>query len=169
MEKIINKKVETYITSFKNNISTKIGELEFTEKQKLNNLLEYLFEYEHMSLSKEDITKRKRIKNAIPELNRCNAKRANGEQCTRRKKEKCEFCGTHMKGIPHGLVVTENTTDTMMIVEVIAQEISGIVYYIDSFGNVYKTEDILEGKENPQIIAKYVKTDNKYSIPAFGI
>jgi hypothetical protein len=40
-------------------------------------------------------------------------------------------------------------------VEVIAKEIDGIVYYVDEFKNVYKTEDILNEKENPQIIAKY--------------
>jgi hypothetical protein len=43
------------------------------------------------------------------------------------------------------------------------------VYYIDTIGNVYKTEDVMEGKENPQIIAKYEKINEKYTIPEFGL
>jgi hypothetical protein len=53
--------------------------------------------------------------------------------------------------------------------EVFAEEIKGIVYYIDHFNNVYKTEDIMEAKENPKIVAKYVKTETGYSIPEFGL
>ena len=33
-------------------------------------------------------------------------------------------------------------------------------YYIDDFNNIYKTEDILENKPNPNIIAKYKIEDN---------
>jgi hypothetical protein len=170
MEKIINKKIETYTTSFKNDVSNKIKELSFEDKSNVNQLLEFVYDYHRLSISKEDMIKRKRIKNAIPDLNRCNAKRASGEQCTRRRKEDCEFCGTHLKGVPHGLIISQKTGETCMKMDVIAQEISGIVYYIDTFENVYKTEDILEGKENPQIVAKYVKHgENQFSIPFFGI
>jgi hypothetical protein len=170
MDKIVNKKVEQYITSFKTDISNKINELSFSEKDKLNNLLEYIFDYHRLSFTKDDMIKRKRVKNSIPDLNRCNAKRANGEQCTRRRKEECELCGTHMKGVPYGLVLCQTATEIPVKVEIIAEEISGIVYYIDYFGNVYKTEDILEDKVNPQIVAKYEKTsDNRIHIPSFGI
>jgi hypothetical protein len=54
-------------------------------------------------------------------------------------------------------------------VEVFAEDIGGIVYYIDNANNVYKTEDVLEEKTNPAIIATYVKTESGYSIPEFGI
>jgi hypothetical protein len=40
---------------------------------------------------------------------------------------------------------------------------------IDKFNNVYKTEDIISGKENPKIIAKCVKTNHGYSIPQLGL
>jgi hypothetical protein len=53
--------------------------------------------------------------------------------------------------------------------DVFAEEIGGIVYYIDSVKNVYKTEDILEGKTDPKIIAQYVKNNGSCSIPEFGI
>ena len=40
----------------------------------------------------------------VPSSERCMAKRANGEQCTRRKKQDSCYCGTHTKGTPHGTV-----------------------------------------------------------------
>jgi hypothetical protein len=52
---------------------------------------------------------------------------------------------------------------------VFAEEIFGIVYYIDKQNNVYKTEDILEGKENPKIIAKCLKQNGILTIPDLGL
>jgi hypothetical protein len=172
MEKRINKKIEIYVTSFKDHVRNKIAELDFNEKTKINELLEFVYEYNRFSLAKEDLSKRKRIKNSIPSSNRCNAKRANGEQCTRRRKDDCEFCGTHSKGTPNGLIQDNENSGNIAInhkMEVFAEEIKGIVYYIDNNSNVYNTEDILSEKINPRIIAKYVKDDNKYSIPEFGL
>jgi hypothetical protein len=60
----------------------------------------------------------------------------------------------------------KNTTQK---VEVCAQDIQGIVYYIDKNNNVYQAEDIISNKINPKIIAKYVKTGEIYSIPEFNI
>jgi hypothetical protein len=133
-------------------------------------MLEFIYDYQRLVIVKDDMVKRKRIKNSIPALNRCCAKRANGEQCTRRRKENCDFCGTHSKGTPHGLIQTDgNSGNDSHKLEVFAEEISGIVYYLDKYNNVYKTEDILDGKQNPVIIAKYQKTNGLYSIPDFGL
>jgi hypothetical protein len=41
-------------------------------------------------------------------------------------------------------------------VEVCATEVKGILYYVDAFQNVYRTEDILESRENPRIIGKAI-------------
>lgn len=172
MEKRINKKIENYVSGFKDDIRNKIIELQFADKPKINDLLEYIYEYNRLALQKDDFIKRKRLKNAIPLLNRCNAKRANGEQCTRRRRDDCEFCGTHYKGTPHGSISEDGdaqTTHQNQKLEVIAEDICGIVYYIDRYNNVYNTEDVLKGHENPRIIAKYVKCDDKYSIPEFGL
>jgi hypothetical protein len=54
-------------------------------------------------------------------------------------------------------------------VEVWAQDIQGIVYYIDKSNNVYQAEDIVSNKINPKIIAKYLKNGEHYSIPEFNI
>jgi len=170
MDKKLNKLIETYITDFKDNIRSKILELEFENKDKASQLIEYIYEYDRLVLTKDIFQKRKRIKNSIPTSNRCNAKRANGEQCTRRKKKDCEFCGTHSKGTPHGLFeIDKNENDISEKLEVFAEDIKGIVYYLDKYNNVYSTEDILKNKENPQIIAKYSKINGEYTIPEFGL
>lgn len=170
MEKRINKKIEGYVTEFKDSVRNKITALKFDDKKKINELLEFVYDYQRLVIIKDDLVKRKRIKNSIPSLNRCCAKRANGEQCTRRRKDNCEFCGTHSKGTPHGLI-QENADQSMesQKLEVFAEEICGIVYYLDKYNNVYKTEDILEAKQNPSIIAKYQKHNGAYSIPEFGL
>lgn len=170
MEKRINKKIETYVTAFKDALKIKITELSFDDKPKTNELLEYVYEYERLVMAKDDLIKRKRIKNSIPVMNRCCANRASGEQCTRRRKENSEFCGTHIKGTPHGLIQLNETTDTAsQKLEVFAEEIFGIVYYIDKYNNVYKTEDILEGNANPRIVAKCQKQNGTFTIPELGL
>jgi hypothetical protein len=170
MEKRLNKKIETYVTEFKDSIRSKITDLAFEDKTKLNELLEFVYDYERLSIIKDDLIKRKRIKNSIPVNNRCNAKRANGEQCTRRRKNKCEFCGTHVKGTPHGFFQTdENLDNSIQKMEVVAEEVCGIVYYIDKYNNVYKTEDILDGKQNPTVIAKCIKQNGTVTIPELGL
>ena len=157
MEKRINKKFENYITTLKENIREKSIELGMND-EKMNDLIQYIYNYERMTLNKDDFMKRKRVKNVVPYFERCCAKRASGEQCTRRKKDDCEYCGTHMKGTPHGLVEDEENKQTMQKIELWAQEIMGIVYYLDKFGNVYQAEDIVNNKVNPKVISKYTKT-----------
>lgn len=159
MERKINKIIENYVIDFKDKIKTKVLEIENIQKDSANELLEFIYDFERLTLKKEDFTKRKRIKNAIPTINRCNAKRANGEQCTRKRKENCEFCGTHSKGTPHGSICDNQNSDMSNAhkLEVYAEDIQGIIYYVDKYNNVYKTEDVLKEKENPEIIGKYEK------------
>ena len=170
MEKRLNKKTEQYITNFKDNIRDKAQQMGFSKDDKMNQLLQYVYDYERLSFEKEDFQKRKRVKNFVPVFDRCCAKRATNEQCTRRKKEGIEYCGTHMKGTPHGIIDNqEDAKVTTQKVEVWAQDIQGIIYYIDKNNNVYKAEDIIVNKINPKIIAKYVKNSELYTIPEFNI
>lgn len=169
MDRRLNKLIEEYTTTFKNSIKEKAVQLGL-QNEACNELLMYIYDYERLVLTKEDFTKRKRVKNVVPFFDRCTAKRANNEQCTRRKKADCEYCGTHMKGTPNGMMEAQNeSVPTMQKIEVWAQDIGGIIYYVDQTGNVYQAEDIVLNKINPKIIAKYVKTGDVYSIPAFGI
>lgn len=171
MDKRINKKIEQWVSDFKDDIKGKATELGISNDNNLSSLVQYIFDYERLSLNKEDFMKRKRVKNVVHLADRCCAKRANGEQCTRRKKDtESEFCGTHLKGTPHGTCELENEIKpTGQKIEVWAQDIQGIIYYIDKNYNVYQAEDIMQGKNNPKIIAKYIKNGETFYIPEFNI
>lgn len=171
MEKRINQKVEDYIITFKDDICKKTTQLGIQNDEKKTQLLQYIYDYNRLSFCKEDFQKRKRVKNFVPIYDRCCAKRASHEQCTRRRKEGYEYCGTHIKGTPHGFI-SENSGEAKnntQKVEVWVQDIQGIVYYIDKHNNVYETSDIIKNKVNPKIIAKYIKNGDNYNIPEFNI
>ena len=175
MERRINKKIEAYVTSFKEDVLYKAEQLGLSSDHNLAALVKYVYDYDRLTLCKEDFMKRKRVKNAVHLADRCCAKRASCEQCTRRKKEGYEYCGTHLKGTPHGIMeedLDENDGEVKLVthkIEVWSQDILGIIYYIDKNYNVYQAEDIVSNKPNPKIIAKYIHTGDVYSIPEFGI
>lgn len=163
MEKRLSEKIEEYISSMKTSLIKKIDEMGSDESDKID-LCQFIKSYEDFQVEKSDFQKRKRSQNTVPSFLRCLSKRSDGEQCSRRKKEDCDFCGTHSKGSPHGNFV-ENVV--MKKVEVWVQEICGIIYYVDKEMNVYKTEDIINNKPNPAVIAKYEKNNEIYSISEF--
>ena len=195
MERRLNQRIEEYLIEFKNQIAGRIqtivqgieesgsgsgsgsgrdisilGDV----KTKCNSLAAFVYNYEKIKVGKDDFMKRKRVKSVVPIYDRCCAKRASGEQCTRRKKEGESYCGTHIKGTPHSVMeenVSEPSTPKNVKVDIWAQDIKGIIYYIDKTGNVYDTEDIMKIDKYPKrVIAKYVQ-DGKgvYSIPSiFG-
>lgn len=145
----MNVLLEKYLIQFKDHIKQKATEMDFNEKSKINDLIEYVYEYERLTFSKDDFVKRKRVQNIIPEDSRCIANKSCNERCTRRRKDGSEYCGTHHKH------TTTDGQDQGKKLEVIAKEMEGIVYYVDEYQNVYRTEDILNEKENPRVVAKY--------------
>ena len=106
MEKRINTKTREYLQTFKDDIKQNIVDKFCSEvddgNEKMHSLLQFIYDYQPLEFKKEDFQKRKRIKNIVPFYDRCCALRANKQQCTRRKKKGEKFCGTHIKGIPHG-------------------------------------------------------------------
>ena len=185
MEKHVNHKIEQYQVKFKNDIkdwivahNVSVIDVQNPDKVLNGEFLQFVYDYNSMQMNETDFKKRKRIKNPVPAFELCIAKRANDEQCTRRKKTNGEpkdgvtqFCGTHVKGTPHGVVSSDvDLKKPNEKIEVWVKDIKGINYYIDAQFNVYKTEDILSNKVHPAIIAKWVKvTEDIYSIPQFGI
>ena len=184
MEKQINQKLEQHQIKFKADIKEWITtrNIVIMDKSQATNcnseFMQFIYDYNGIQMNETDFKKRKRIKNIVPQFELCVAKRANGEQCTRRKKtdgkyknEPTNLCGTHVKGTPHGSITNEvNSQKPNTKVEVWVKDIKGINYYIDAEHNVYNPEDILANKINPSVIAKWVKvTDDIYSIPQFGI
>ena len=180
MERRIGARIDSYIIAFKDDVSLKIRELNtalLAESQQTQvadqlckQLISFVYDYEKLKLGKEDFMKRKRVKNIVPSQHRCHAKRANGEQCTRKKKVGCDYCGTHTKGAPNSIMddgANENLAvkTSQQSVNVWVQNIKGIEYFIDANNNVYKHEDVIENATNPQIIAKCAKNESgQYSI-----
>ena len=167
MEKRLNNKISEYIRDFKSDLKDQISNSNIPEDE-MYGLLQYVFGYKHLTIEKCDLQKRKRVKNIVPFCYRCKAKRANNEQCSRRKKEGSDFCGTHIKGIPHGKInLNESDVENKKkSVTIWAEEIMGITYYLDNNNNVYSPSDILNNIENPKVIAKWVMDGEKYTIPS---
>ena len=107
MERRLNNKLSVYLTKFKNDLKEKIIDKQSTSDGNLsmsdcNDLMVFMYDYEGFCFTQDDFVKRKRVKNIVPVNDRCCARRANNEQCTRRKKDGFDYCGTHVKGTPNG-------------------------------------------------------------------
>lgn len=175
MEKRINKRIEQHQIDFKNAIKSYVDKnkciVQCDSEDITSDFMRFVFDFENMTVTKEDFKKRKRVKNQVPQYERCTARRANGEQCTRRRKEdgSC-FCGTHIKGTPHGVVDSEGETKTVKKIEVWVQDIKGINYYIDNSNNVYLPEDILQNSTTPRKIGMWsLNESGEYEILALGV
>tara|TARA_X000000368_G_C23050226_1_gene721038 strand:- start:901 stop:1407 length:507 start_codon:yes stop_codon:yes gene_type:complete len=166
MEKRIISRCKEITGNLKTNIINIIdndSELDINMRNRLSSLIKNIPE---TVLNKDDFTRRKRSKSSIPIYLRCNAMRANGEQCSRKKKCDLEYCGTHEKNRPHGEFENKvvDKDDELKKTEVYLTEINGIAYYIDSNNNVYNSQDILENKEIPRKIGVYKILDGVYTI-----
>lgn len=165
MEKRVTCKINEYQDQFKSDIKDWIEQNSTIDFSSKSELLKFIYDYNSLTLEKEDFSKRKRVKSIVPHYLRCNAKRANGEQCTRKKKDDSCYCGTHDKNRPHGIITCgECNEETLTKMAVWPQEINGILYYIDDFGNIYKSEEIISNIVNPNVIAKYTLVNGVYSI-----
>ena len=86
--------------------------------------------------------KRSRSKNEVDKQKQCRAKRADGKQCSRQRKDGEDFCGTHIKGCPHGTYKIKENKDEEVKLTII--EYKGIPYYVHlKTGDVYASEDIM--------------------------
>jgi hypothetical protein len=160
MEKRLNRKSEEYFIDFKTALKNEVTSRNISDDDK-HGIMKFIYDYENLSFDKTDFQKRKRTKNIVPFDDRCTALRANKQQCTRRKKGDNVFCGTHIKGQPHGtLELSSEELVTTKKVEVWPEEIYGIIYYIDNAKNVYSPEDIMADRKNPKVIYKYNKDMN---------
>jgi hypothetical protein len=104
------------------------------------------------------LAKKTRQRNPVPWYDRCSALCAGGGRCTRRRQDGTLFCGTHAKGQPHGRVDSTPETDATRV-SVFAEDVSGILQWLDDAGNVYSQEDIYANLPNPRVIARYTRVD----------
>ena len=160
MERNIKKKINNYTNDFKLNLQKWLQDNNATifvnQETKTYDFIQYMNDFPNLELEKEDFQKRKRIKNNVPDYNRCIALKFNGERCSRKQKtnETC-FCGTHMKGAPYGTIEKESQVPKKQKVQLWLEEINGISRYIDKNFNVYSSEDIINASQSPRIIGKY--------------
>ena len=159
MEKRLNLKCSTWVGDFKVALREKITKMSNLTNEERAEFLQFIYNYNILLITKEDLQKRKRVKNTVPYHERCCALRANLEQCTRRRKDNNKFCGTHIKGIPHGEINISQTQNNTQKIQIWAEEVEGIISHLDKFGNVYDPQDIHQNIKNPKIIAKYTKNN----------
>ena len=164
MEKRIKQKVNNYFKSYNANLIDWCNTNKTDDHISYSSLIEYINSKNESCLESIDFQKRKRTKNITPQYIRCCAKRANGEQCTRKKKNDICYCGTHEKNRPHGTIEDIKENLNIKKKEVWLEDINGILHYIDADNNIYNTEDILNNITNPEVIYKYKMINNKYII-----
>lgn len=168
MERSIKQKIDTFSLEFKNSMKEWLKHHSILDKDGndlKHEFIQYIFDYETLSLEQDDFKKRKRIKNQIPNYDRCCALRSNNERCTRKKKKDCNFCGTHNKGTPYGTIEDISKFSKVTKISIWLEEINGIHQYIDENNNVYSTEDMNSGINPPRVISNWIKdTNGKYKI-----
>jgi hypothetical protein len=165
MEKNLKLKINNHFNNNKTIIRQWIEEgelkiMDLNNNDRTKDFINQLNEMQPYELSKDDFKRRTRLRTVIPKHTQCRAIRLNGEQCTRKKKASCEYCGTHMKGLPKGEIEEEkNASLEITKTEIWIEEICGIHQYIDNNDNIYSTEDIMKNVKNPRIIAKWKKNE----------
>ena len=145
MESRVNKKITFYVNDLKDGI---INQMKIMKDSTLDlnsqydSIISYIINYKLLNLQKEDFNKRKRNKNIVNDCEKCKAKRSNGEQCSRRRREGFDFCGTHCKGTPYGVVGESIVTSKRKIV-LDGVDKDGIITYFDTDGKEYPMEELL--------------------------
>ena len=168
MEKNIRSKIINYEGEFKDNLKKWLLDNDASiicgnTSDRTNEFIQHLSDFPRLDLTTQDFQKRKRIKTNVPDYNRCIAMKCNGERCSRKQKHsETQFCGTHLKGAPHGTFTSNQEINKKKQVNLWLQEINGIARYIDDNNNIYSTQDIIDKVNPPKIIGKYdIKSDNK--------
>ena len=168
MEKNIRSKVSSYESEFKDNLKQWLIDNDASiicgnTTDRTNDFIQHLSDFPRLELNTNDFQKRKRIKNSVPDYNRCIAMKCNGERCSRKQKgEDTQFCGTHIKGAPHGTFTTNQEINKKKQINLWLQDFMGVSRYIDNNENVYSTHDIINKVNPPRIIGKYgIKEDKE--------
>ena len=84
------KKTNEYMSNFKSDIKDWLVQnnvsFDSDENNSKFNNLQFVYDYNNIEFSQLDFQKRKRVKNIVPQFERCQARRANNEQCTEERK-----------------------------------------------------------------------------------
>jgi hypothetical protein len=156
MERKIDEQVNKYMSRFKEHIRREV----LDDSKTVEKTIEEIFKFDEFKFDISSINKKKRVRNVIPNEERCVAYRADKDRCTRKKKDGCDVCGTHMKGTPHGVTNSTDTKVNIKKIEIFTQDIGGIIYYVDNDKNVYSSNDIMKNVNIPSVIGKYIIDGN---------
>lgn len=141
MENRVKKKITNYVNSFKDDLAKVLNDQDIDVAVR-QAMMQYITSYERLHLTEDDFSKRKRVKNHVPEYDRCCARRADGMQCTRKRKDEHEYCGTHLKGTPHGeLKIEASNAKKKLNLSLVMCD--GISHYTDENGKIYSAEFVL--------------------------
>ena len=123
-----------------------------------------MLEKTHLLPVNEDLfeNKKKRKKNKkLDKCELCMAKKADRQQCTRRRKGNSEYCGKHMNNLKFGRVDDDEKFDNNeKYIKTRKEKINGDDYLVDDDNIVYNFD-----RQNPKIIGKIedgklIKTDD---------
>ena len=159
MEKRLNKHINDIIANYNDSLTEILSDQRTDSETKIK----LISELPKMAISIDDVLKKRRVRNTVSDNERCCAYRATGERCTRKKKDGCDLCGTHIKGTPHGCINATNIVkeeENFSKITVETRDVNGIVYYVDKENNVYSSIDIMKNMVNPQIIGKLTQEAN---------
>lgn len=168
MRKHLKNKLDKYMNAFKRDVIEWVVKNQGSDNDNSNhivmndmnmtNFTQFVNNYESFN----DVTVP--VKKTQTGVGICNARRADGEQCTRRIQCKngtntqgLKFCGTHSKGVPYGEIENQVVQPVFRRSYVYVENINGIGYYVDDKDNIYKSEDVYRNTNDPQIIATRIK------------
>ena len=99
---------------------------------------------------------KKRKRKNVKSENLCMARKQDGNQCTRRRKDGCDFCGKHIKNRKYGRI-----DDNSNIIDKLAEDDNYIMTWVENFNgteylvdsnNIVYTKDV----DCPSIVGKKI-------------
>ena len=109
-------------------------------------------------------TGKKRKKKVVKSENLCMARKQDGNQCTRRRKDDCEYCGKHIKNRRYGRVDDNSSIDKLAdddnYIMTWIENFEGIEYLVDS-NNIVYTKNVdcptIVGKKISEGVIQFIK------------
>lgn len=128
---------------------------EISDDYQLNNdklVKKYIDDSFDIDFSAAPIKKRKRKQNKLLAKNElCMARKADGLQCTRRRRDGTEFCGKHASNLKYGRVDDEELNDSNKDqIKCTLEKIDGNSYLVDCNSKLVYTFDT----DNPTVVGK---------------
>ena len=105
MESRATAKASEYMQDFKDDIKDFVLGQDCSHEVK-SAIMQQIYNYRALEFTKEDFIKRKRMKNVVPRCDRCCAKRANDDQCTRKRRDGSSFVEPTSRAHHMGLLTT---------------------------------------------------------------